>query len=205
MDNEIINTAGFEDVPGLTSCEKSDNEIIELFNSRDEKAISAASSKYGRYCTAVAMNILGNRQDAEECLNDTLLKAWESIPPAKPDNLPGYLAKIAKNISLNRYRSTHTEKRGSGSIDSVYEELSECVPDKNSIERSYEHKELIEAINAFLAKLAADKRDIFVLRYWYCMSVSEVAARVGVSENRAAVELFRTRKRLVKHLEKRGF
>lgn len=205
MDNEIINTAGFEDVPELTSCEKSDNEIIELFNSRDEKAISAASSKYGRYCTAVAMNILGNRQDAEECLNDTLLKAWESIPPAKPDNLPGYLAKIAKNISLNRYRSTHTEKRGSGSIDSVYEELSECVPDKNSIERSYEHKELIEAINAFLAKLAADKRDIFVLRYWYCMSVSEVAARVGVSENRAAVELFRTRKRLVKHLEKRGF
>ncbi len=205
MDNEIINTAGFEDVPGLTSCEKSDNEIIELFNSRDEKAISAASSKYGRYCTAVAMNILGNRQDAEECLNDTLLKAWESIPPAKPDNLPGYLAKIAKNISLNRYRSTHTEKRGSGSIDSVYEELSECVPDKNSIERSYEHKELIEAINVFLAKLAADKRDIFVLRYWYCMSVSEVAARVGVSENRAAVELFRTRKRLVKHLEKRGF
>lgn len=205
MDNEIINTAGFEDVPGLTSCEKSDNEIIELFNSRDEKAISAASSKYGRYCTAIAMNILGNRQDAEECLNDTLLKAWESIPPAKPDNLPGYLAKIAKNISLNRYRSTHTEKRGSGSIDSVYEELSECVPDKNSIERSYERKELIEAINAFLAKLAADKRDIFVLRYWYCMSVSEVAARVGVSENRAAVELFRTRKRLVKHLEKRGF
>lgn len=205
MDNEIINTAGFEDVPELTSCKKSDNEIIELFNSRDEKAISAVSSKYGRYCTAIAMNILGNRQDAEECLNDTLLKAWESIPPAKPDNLPGYLAKIAKNISLNRYRSTHTEKRGSGSIDSVYEELSECVPDKNSIERSYEHKELIEAINAFLAKLAADKRDIFVLRYWYCMSVSEVAARVGVSENRAAVELFRTRKRLVKHLEKRGF
>lgn len=205
MDNEIINTAGFEDVPEPTSCEKSDNEIIELFNSRDEKAISAASSKYGRYCTAVAMNILGNRQDAEECLNDTLLKAWESIPPAKPDNLPGYLAKIAKNISLNRYRSTHTEKRGSGSINSVYEELSECVPDKNSIERSYEHKELIEAINVFLAKLAADKRDIFVLRYWYCMSVSEVAARVGVSENRAAVELFRTRKRLVKHLEKRGF
>lgn len=205
MDNEIINTAGFEDVPELTSCKKSDNEIIELFNSRDEKAISAVSSKYGRYCTAIAMNILGNRQDAEECLNDTLLKAWESIPPAKPDNLPGYLAKIAKNISLNRYRSTHTEKRGSGSIDSVYEELSECVPDKNSIERSYEHKELIEAINAFLAKLAADKRDIFVLRYWYCMSVSEVAARVGVSENRAAVELFKTRKRLVKHLEKRGF
>lgn len=205
MDNELINAAGFEDVTEPAVYEKTDSEIIELFNSRDEKAISAASSKYGRYCSAVAMNILGNRQDAEECLNDALLKAWESIPPAKPDNLPGYLAKITKNISLNRYRSAHTEKRGSGGLDSVYEELSECVPDKNNVERNYEHKELIEAINAFLAKLPADKRDIFVLRYWNCMSVSEVAARVGISENRAAVELFRTRKKLVKYLEKRGF
>lgn len=205
MGNELINAAGFEDVPEPAVYEKTDSEIIELFNSRDEKAISAASSKYGRYCSAVAMNILGNRQDAEECLNDALLKAWESIPPAKPDNLAGYLAKITKNISLNRYRSAHTEKRGSGGLDSVYEELSECVPDKNNIERNYEQKELIEAINAFLAKLPADKRDIFVLRYWYCMSVSEVAAKVGISENRTAVELFRTRKKLVKHLEKRGF
>lgn len=205
MDSEMIGTTGFEEFSELNVCERTDNEIIELFNSRDERAISAASSKYGRYCSAVAMNILGNRQDAEECLNDTLLKAWESIPPAKPDNLPGYLAKITKNISLNRYRSTHTEKRGSGSMDSVYEELAECIPDKNNVERNYEHKELIEAINAFLAKLSSDKRDIFVLRYWYCMSVSEVAARVGMSENRAAVELFRTRKKLVKYLEKRGF
>ena len=205
MGNELINAAGFEDVPEPAVYEKTDSEIIELFNSRNEKAISAASSKYGRYCSAVAMNILGNRQDAEECLNDALLKAWESIPPAKPDNLAGYLAKITKNISLNRYRSAHTEKRGSGGLDSVYEELSECVPDKNNIERNYEQKELIEAINAFLAKLPADKRDIFVLRYWYCMSVSEVAAKVGISENRTAVELFRTRKKLVKHLEKRGF
>ena len=205
MDSEMISAKSFEDVPEPAVYEKTDSEIIELFNDRDEKAISAASSKYGRYCSAVAMNILGNRQDAEECLNDALLKAWESIPPAKPDNLPGYLAKITKNISLNRYRSTHTEKRGSGGLDSVYEELSECVPDKNNVERNYEHKELIEAINAFLAKLSSDKRDIFVLRYWYCMSVSEVAARVGISENRAAVELFRTRKKLVKYLENRGF
>lgn len=205
MDNEVINTADFVEVSEPALCEKDENEIIELFNRRDEKAISLAASRYGRYCTAVAMNILGNAQDAEECLNDTFLKAWENIPPAKPDNLPGYLAKITKNIALNRYRSTHAEKRGSGSVDSVYEELSECVPDKNSIERSYEHKELIEAINMFLAKLAADKRDMFVLRYWYCMSVSEIAARVGISENRAAVELFRIRKKLIKHLQRKGF
>ncbi len=90
-------------------------------------------------------------------------------------------------------------------MDGVYDELSECIPDNNSVERSYEHKELIEAINAFLDGLASDKRDVFVLRYWYCMSISEVALRVGISENRAAAELCRVRKKLVKHLEKRGF
>lgn len=205
MDNEILSTAGFEDVPGFSVREKTDNEIIVMFYERDEAALSAASSKYGRYCSAVAMNILGNRQDAEECVNDALLKAWESIPPAKPDNLPGYLAKITKNISLNRYRSAHTEKRGSGGITAVYEELSECVPDNADVERSYEQKELIAAINSFLGKLSSDRRDLFVLRYWYCMSVSEAAARMGIRENRAAVELFRTRKKLVKYLEKRGF
>lgn len=203
MENDLTNA--FTDVPEPTVCGMTDGEIIELFDLRDEKAISAAGAKYGRYCSAVAMNILGNRQDAEECLNDMLLKAWESIPPAKPDNLPGYLAKIIKNISLNRYRSAHAEKRGGGNLDGVYDELSECIPDNNSVERSYEHKELIEAINAFLDGLASDKRDVFVLRYWYCMSISEVALRVGISENRAAAELCRVRKKLVKHLEKRGF
>lgn len=184
--------------------QRSDREIVELFLDRDEKAVSAASSKYGKYISTVAMNVLGDRQDAEECVNDTLLKAWESIPPAEPHNLGGYLAKIAKNISLNRYRQDNAEKRG-GELARVYEELGECVASSDSVERSYENKELIEAINAFLAKQPSDKRDLFVLRYWYCMSIAELAARVGISENRTAVELFRIRKKLVKHLQKRGF
>lgn len=184
--------------------QRSDREIVELFLDRDEKAVSAASSKYGKYISAVAMNVLGDRQDAEECVNDTLLKAWESIPPAEPHNLGGYLAKIAKNISLNRYRQDNAEKRG-GELTRVYEELGECVASSDSVERSYENKELIETINAFLAKQPSDKRDLFVLRYWYCMSIAELAARVGISENRTAVELFRIRKKLVKHLQKRGF
>lgn len=188
--------------PAAVSAQRSDREIVEFFLERDERAVSAASSKYGKYLSAVALNVLGDRQDAEECVNDTLLKAWESIPPAEPTNLGGYLAKIAKNLSLNRLRRENTEKRG-GELTRVYEELGGCAG--SSVERSYEQKELIEAINAFLGGLAADKRDMFVLRYWYCMSVAELAERTGISENRAAVELFRTRKKLVKHLRKRGF
>lgn len=185
------------------SAQRSDREIIDLFLDRDERAVKAASMKYGGYISAVAINVLGNRQDAEECVNDALMTAWESIPPAEPSNLGGYLAKITKNISLNRFRSDSAEKRG-GELTRVYEELAECAGSCN-VEREYEHKELIEAINAFLAKLPSDKRDLFVLRYWHCMSIAELASRVCITENRAAVELFRIRKKLIKHLQKRGY
>lgn len=207
MNDEYIDltpTPVAESLSGL-SAQRSDREIVELFLDRDERALEAASSKYGRYISAVAMNVLGDRQDAEECVNDALMKAWESIPPATPSNLGGFLAKIAKNVSLNRYRREHSEKRGGGELTGVYEELRECVASGDSVERNYENKELIAAVNAFLGKLPSDKRDIFVLRYWYCMSVAELSKRVGISENRAAVELFRLRKRLVKYLQKRGY
>ncbi len=182
-----------------------DSEIVELFFSRDEKAISAANQKYGKYCSAVAMNVLGNREDSEECVNDALLKAWNSIPPEKPRNLAGYLAKITKNISINRYNNAQADKRGGGEIPLIYDELSECIPDKTDVERNFEQAELIEAVKAFLGKLSEGKRRLFLLRYWYCLSVSEAAERVGISANNAAVTLARTRKKLLDHLRKRGF
>ena len=209
MNSDLINTAVscFEDdAPCFLSNTITDAEIIKLFFDRDESAISASSAKYGKYITAVAANVLGNHQDAEECVNDALLKAWESIPPASPKNFPGFLAKITKNIALNRYRQSYTEKRGNGEISSVFEELSECVPDRSSsVEQSCENKELLSEINAFLNKLASNRRDIFVLRYWYCMSVSELAVRTGMSENRVSVELSRIRRKLMNYLQKRGF
>lgn len=182
-----------------------DREIVELFFSRDEKALSEASQKYGKYCIAVAMNILGNREDSEECLNDALLKAWNTIPPEKPQNLAGYLARITKNISINRYNNAQAAKRGGGEIPLIYDELSECIPDKTNVERSFEQAELIDAVKAFLRKLPEGKRNLFLLRYWHCLSVSEAAERVGVSPNSAAVTLARTRKKLLDHLRKRGF
>lgn len=192
---------GFYADPGS----KTDGEIIHLFLERSENAILAVDKKYRKYCIAVAMNILNDRQDADECFNDALLKLWESIPPQKPDNLPGFLAKITKNISLNRYEKLHAAKRGNGEMPLIWDELSECVPDKSNVERHFEQKELLNEINAFLKKLSRTKRDIFVLRYWYCMSVTELSGRLGITENNAAVTLLRLRKRLMEHLQKRGF
>lgn len=184
----------------------SDHEIVSLFYERNERALSAVTAKYGRYCGAVVGGILSDPQDAEECLNDTWLKAWESIPPHKPRNLGGFLAKLAKNISLNRYERSHAKRRGGGELPLVLEELAECVADKNDVEKTYENKLLSEAVNSFLKTLPRDKRDIFVLRYWYCLSVNEIAANIGApTKNSVAVTLSRTRRALVKYLEKNGF
>lgn len=182
-----------------------DSEIILLFNKRDEQAISAAHEKYGRYCTAVALNVLKNREDTEACFNDALMKAWESIPPEQPKNLAGYLAKITKNISLNHYNMERADKRGGGEIPLIFDELSECIPNNQNVERAFEQKELTETVNAFLKTLSGSKRDLFMLRYWYCLSVSEAAERVGISANNAAVTLARTRKKLLGYLRKRGY
>lgn len=214
--SEIIQTGFYRDKEYGFSAEKravksaeegekvKDSEIIDLFFKRDEGAISRAEEKYGNYCRAVAKNILQNEQDAEEVLADTLYKAWENIPPERPKNLPGYLAKIAKNLSLNRYDSTRAAKRGSGQIPLIYEELSECISKSESVEKTVEQKEITAALNGFLARLPKKKRNIFVLRYWYCLSISEIAEKTGEKENNTAVMLLRLRKKLYGHLRKEG-
>lgn len=203
---EICIKSGVRSLPENTPpVELSDGEIVSLFFERDEKALSAVSRKYGSYCSAIVQSILKNRQDTEECLNDTWFKAWESIPPAKPRNLGGFLAKIAKNISINRYNSSHTDKRGGGELPLVLDELEGCVADNSSVEQAYEHKVLVGAVNDFLRTLTRDKRDIFVLRYWYCVSVSDIAGRMGLSRGNVSTTLTRTRRALYAYLEKRGF
>lgn len=185
--------------------ELSDSEIVTLFFERDEKALSAVSRKYGSYCGAIVQNILKNHEDTEECLNDTWFKAWESIPPAKPRNLGGFLAKIAKNLSLNRYNSAHADRRGGGELPLVLDELEGCVADTGNVEQAYEHKVLVTAVNDFLKTLTREKRDMFVLRYWYCVPVSGIAGRMGLSRGNVSVSLTRTRRALYAYLEKRGF
>lgn len=182
-----------------------DEEIIELFNARDERALRVISLKYRALCMSVSDNILRNHEDSAECVNDTFLKVWESIPPAKPKSLAAYIAKIARNNALNRFRAEHREKRGGGAVMQLYEEFGEQLASPYSVEDTAERKEVLEAINKFLHKTGSRGRRIFLRRYWLCESIPELARRFMTTENSISASLSRTRSELVKYLKKRGF
>lgn len=179
-------------------------EIVELFFKRDERAIEAASDKYGSYCGKVAMNILGSREDSEECVNDTFLKAWELIPPNKPEKLSAFLGKLTRNFAINRLRQNNAQKRGGGETEAVFEEIAEFTPANFSVEEQAEKKELVKAIDEFLKKLPEKKRSVFICRYWYCDSIKEIAEQQGLSESNVSVILNRTGQKLKKHLTQKG-
>lgn len=185
--------------------ELTDTEIIALFNSRDEKALSEVSGKYGVSCLRIAGNILKNHEDAQECVNDTYLKVWESIPPERPESLSAYVAQLTRNAAIDRYRSEHSEKRGGGEIPLILDELTECISDNGSIEHTAEDHELLDVINEFLETLPAERRIAFVSRYTLCESVRSIAQRLGVTQNKISVNLNRTRKALVEYLKRKGF
>lgn len=179
-------------------------EIVELFFSRDERAIEAVSDKYGAYCGSIAMNILGSKEDSEECINDAFMKAWELIPPNKPEKLPAFLGKLTRNAAINCLRRQNALKRGCGETAAVFDEISEFTPDKFSVEEQTEKKELVSAINEFLKKLPEKKRNVFICRYWYCDSIKEIAEQQGLSESNVSVILNRTGQKLKKHLTEKG-
>lgn len=183
-----------------------DNEIVKLFWDRDESAVKTLSEKFGAFCKKIAYNILGDQRDAEECVNDTYLKIWSSIPPEKPNNLSAYLGRITRNLSLDIYRKRTAEKRKDGNMTVLLDELAECLPLYGTdVESEIDKKELTSAINAFLGELPKEKRMIFVYRYWYSASVSDIAAKTGKTSGNVSVILNRTRTDLKKHLEERGF
>ena len=165
-----------------------DERIVLLYWDRDEAAISESSMKYGAYCTSIAQNILKNPADAEECVNDTWLHAWNAMPPHRPSLLSTFLGKITRNLSFDLYRKMHRGKRGGSQVDAVLDELEECVSGKDNIERQWEEKQCM-----------------FVLRYWYVDSIGEIAGRLGRSENYVSVTLNRIRGKLHTHLTERGF
>lgn len=182
-----------------------DREIICLFFDRDETALREVSLKYGTYCKTIARNILNNAEDADECVNDTYMRAWESIPPKRPPVLSSYLGRITRNLALNRIRFFKSEKRGGGEADLSFDELDEFVSGKYSVEIETERKEFIAAINGFLDKLPTRQRQLFVGRYWGCRNLAELAARFGMSQSGVSESLAGTRKKLKKYLSKRGF
>lgn len=182
-----------------------DAKIVQLYWDRDERAIPATAGKYGNYCTTIAKNILGSHEDAEECVNDTYMSAWNSMPPHRPGILSAFLGKMTRNLSIKRYRRNTAGKRGGGQATVVLDELAELVSDAESVEQAFDRKELVKAIDTFLSGLPAEKRGIFVRRYWYFDSVSEIASRFGMTENNVSVTLNRIRLKLYNYLLEGGF
>lgn len=182
-----------------------DSDIIELYMRRDERAIAETQKHYGKYCEKIARNILGNEQEAQECVNDTYLKAWENIPPDRPQMFSAYLAKITRNNAFSRYRHDRVERRGGGTMPVILDELSEIVSDGSSVENTAERREIIAEINRFLETLPEKNRCVFVLRFVCCESVKAIAKRFGISANNVSVTLNRTKKQLKRHLNKEGY
>lgn len=183
-----------------------DAKIVQLYRDRNEQAISATASKYGNYCASIAESILGNHEDAEECVNDTYLSAWNSIPPHRPSSLSAFLGKIVRNLSIKRYRYNTADKRGGGQAAVVLDEIAELVSDADdSVAQEIDRRELIRAIDTFLGTQSAEKRGIFVRRYWYFDSISDIAARFEMTENNVSVTLKRVRFKLNNYLLERGF
>ncbi|MBR1701761.1 MAG: sigma-70 family RNA polymerase sigma factor [Lachnospiraceae bacterium] len=182
-----------------------DAEIIKLYWERDQQAIQLTAEKYEPYCSRIAQNILQDPGDAEECVNDTWLGAWNSMPPQKPQVLAAFLGKLTRNLAINRYRHNTAQKRGGGQAVMVLEELGDLVSGADNVAQEIDRRELVSAINAFLSTLPAEKRSIFLRRYWYFESVADIAVKFGMNENQVSVLLYRLREKLRKHLEKGGF
>ncbi|MBQ2308418.1 MAG: sigma-70 family RNA polymerase sigma factor [Clostridia bacterium] len=180
-----------------------DSRIIELFWERAEDAISETDRKYGKYCHAIAYNILHSDPDSEECVNDTYLRAWETMPPQKPNALSAYLGRITRNLALNRLSYKAREKRAEGYV-AVLDEVGEMLPDASTMPEGADDVALREAINSFLRSLDANTRIIFVRRYWYDSAISEIATDYSIPVGTVKSTLSRTRKRFRHHLEKEG-
>lgn len=181
-----------------------DKQIVDLFYARSEAAITETDKKYGPYCYYIAYHILENDEDAKEIVNDTYWKAWNTIPPNQPITLKSYVGMISRQLSLDRYKKCHAQKRG-GQVALVFEELAQCIPDNSSGKDIGDSIALRDALNGFVWTLPDRQQNIFVRRYWYSSSISEIAQDYRMKESSVTVLLLRIRKKLKKHLEKEGF
>lgn len=181
-----------------------DSKIIALFFARSEQAITELSAKYGRLCLKIADNILGNPQDAEECVNDAYLGAWNTIPPQKPNPLQAYICRIVRNISITKYHANAAQKRNSH-YDIALDELENCLYTNDTAETHLQAKELSHLLDRFLSTLDTRSRVMFVRRYWHADSVADIAESFRMRPNSVTVHLSRIRAKLRKFLMKEGY
>ena len=182
-----------------------DSGIVKLFQQRDQRAIKETEQKYSVLGLRMAAGLTGSREDAEECVNDALMRLWEKIPPAKPESLGGFLLTVCRRLALDRRKMLHREKRGGGQTAVAFEELSECIASKEDPEAQFDKRALSGAISRFLDTLPAETRVMFILRYWSCLSVQEIAAECGAGESKVKMTLLRTRNKLREYLEQEGY
>ena len=182
-----------------------DAGILELFLARSEEAVKEAEKKYAGYCYSIAYGILKNNEDAEECVNDAILKAWDSIPPNNPENLRLYLGRIARNLSLDRLKAATSQKRGSGTVPLDFYELENTLVSSGEVWEKLDEEVLIGTINSFLSEQKKLYRIVFVQKYWYMLGIREIAEKNGLSESKTASILYRMRNKLKKRLEKEGY
>lgn len=182
-----------------------DFEIVEMYWDRNENAITETDRKYGKYCRKIAFSIVTNKEDMEECVNDTYLQTWNSLPPQRPERLSTYLGKICRNISINLYEKLTAEKRGGNETDACLDELSELIGGSSEVEEQLDLTVLTDLINKFLKKCEKQARTVFVQRYWYMMSVKEIAKENRMSDSNVKMTLSRTRDKLKVYLEEEGY
>lgn len=182
-----------------------DDRIVALYWQRDESAIRETERKYGHYLLKIAYNVLADLEDSKESVNDTYLKAWNSMPPHKPGMLSTYLGKITRQVSIDIYRKKNREKRRTSEYAMSLSELEECIPDNSTTEKTIDMRLLSEAINAYLYSLSGEARNVFVGRYYYMDSIKAVADYCGMSESKVKSMLYRIRQGLKVYLEQEGF
>lgn len=180
-----------------------DSEIIRLFNCRNERAVAETTAKYGAYCCKIAFNILEVKEDAEECVNDTFLAAWNSIPPAELKCLRVFIGRITRNISVSRLRKLTADKRG-GNAGVMLSELEDIIPSPDNAEREADRAELSEIISDWLDSLDGINKALFVRRYWHGDSISTLAKEYGCKPEQMTQKMLRLRRKLRKHLESEG-
>ena len=181
-----------------------DEKIVALFWARDERAIAQTQQKYGRYCYTVARRIVSSHEDAEECVNDTYLRAWDAMPPHRPTRLSAFLGKITRNLAIDRYLYRRADKRDEG-VEMALDELGECLSEDDRTLSPAEELALRDAVNGFLATLPARTRCVFLRRYWQLLPIADIARESGMSEGALKVLLHRTRLKFKQSLQKEGF
>ncbi len=181
-----------------------DNQIIDLYWARSQQAIAASETKYGAYCRKVACNILPRMEDAEECVNDTWLRAWDSIPPQRPKVLQAFFGALTRNLSLDRWRRDRAEKRGGGTVELALEELEDCLAAREQVEQVVQAEETARLISDFLRRQPKQDRQLFVRRYWYLDDIRTLCRRFGMGESQVKSRLHRMRRKLRAELEKEG-